>query len=222
MDLFMLIYAAADIHGCPERLAAVETHVAAHRPDLLILAGDISRRTRPDDVAELLSRFSLPTFFIRGNSDSRRLEASLGRIPGLKHLHAMRTTVNRIGFVGVGGTIPLPFHSRLALAESALAARLSDLLQPGDILVVHPPPFGIRDRVLGRFHAGSRAVKRLVERCSPALVICGHIHEQSGIETFGKTVVVNCAVGRSCDGVLIRYDGKSVPECTILHELRAT
>ncbi|BBO78278.1 metallophosphoesterase [Desulfosarcina widdelii] len=212
----MLIYAAADLHGRPERLAAIETHVATQRPDLLVLAGDLSRRMRPDEVAGSLSRLSLPTFFIRGNSDSRRLEASLGRPPRLQNLHATRKIVNEVGFVGVGGTLPLPFHSRLGLAESALVARLSDLLQPGDVLVAHPPPYGVRDRVLGRFHAGSRAVKRLVERRAPALVICGHIHEQAGIETLGKTVVVNCAMGRSCNGVLIRYDGESVPECAIL------
>lgn len=218
----MLIYAAADLHGRPERLAAVESHVAAYRPDLLVLPGDLSRRMRPDEVAGPLGRLSLPTLFIRGNSDSRRIEASFGRIPRLQNLHATRTTVNGVGFVGVGGTIPLPFHSRLGLAESALVARLSDLLQPGDVLVAHPPPYGVRDRVLGRFHAGSRAVKRLVERRAPALVVCGHIHEQSGVETIGKTLVVNCAVGRSCGGVLVRYDGRSVPECTILHELRVT
>lgn len=212
----MLIYAAADLHGRPERLAAVETHVAAYRPNLLVLAGDLSRRMRPDDVAGPLNRLSLPVFFIRGNSDSRRLEASLGQTTRLQHLHATRNTVSGIGFVGVGGTIPLPFHSRLGLAESALVDRLSDLLQPGDVLVAHPPPYGARDRVLGRFHAGSRAVKRLVERCSPTLIICGHIHEQFGVETLGKTVVVNCAMGRSCGGALIRYNGESVPECTMI------
>ena len=212
----MLIYAAADLHGLPGRIAAVEAHVAAHRPDLLILAGDLSRRMRPDDLTEPLSRLSPPVFFIRGNTDSWRLETSLGRIPGLKHLHATRKVVNDVGFVGVGGTIPLPFHSRLGLAESAIVDRLSNLLQPGDVLVAHPPPYGARDRVLGRFHAGSRAVKRLVERCSPTLIICGHIHEQFGVDTLGKTVVVNCAMGRSCGGALIRYNGDSVPECTIL------
>ena len=212
----MLIYAAADIHGRPERLAAGESHVAAHRPDLLILAGDLSRHMRPDEVAGPLSLLALPTFFIRGNSDSRRLEDALGRIPRLQHLHATRKIVNDVGFVGVGGTLPLPFHSRLGLVESALVARLSDLLQPGDVLVAHPPPYGVRDRVLGRFHAGSRAVKRLVERRAPALVVCGHIHEQSGVETLGNTVVVNCAMGRSCGGVLIRYDGQSMPEVAIL------
>lgn len=211
----MLIYAAADLHGRPERLAAVETHVAAHRPDLLILAGDLSRRIRPDEMTGPLNRLSLPTFFIRGNSDSRQIEASLGQTTRLQNLHVTRKIVNDVGFVGVGGTISLPFHSRLGLAESALVARLSDLLLPGDVLVAHPPPYGVRDRVLGRFHAGSRAVKRLVERRAPALVLCGHIHEQSGVETLGKTVVVNCAMGRSCAGALIRYDGQSAPECTI-------
>lgn len=218
----MLIFAAADLHGRPERVAAVETHVAAHRPNLLILAGDLSRRMRPDKVAGPLSRLPVPTFFIRGNSDSRRLEASFARTSRLQNLHATRKIFNDVGFVGVGGTIPLPFHSRLGLAESVLMDRLSDLLKPGDVLVVHPPPYGVRDRVLGRFHAGSRAVKRLVERRAPALVVCGHIHEQAGIENLGKTVVVNCAMGRSFGGVLIRYDGQSVPECTILYELRVT
>ncbi|WP_319523712.1 metallophosphoesterase [uncultured Desulfosarcina sp.] len=212
----MLIYAAADLHGRPERLAAVESHVAAHQPDLLVLAGDLSRRMRPDEVAGSFNRLSLSTFFIRGNSDSRWIEASLGQTTQLQNLHATRKIVNEVGFVGVGGTIPLPFHSRLGLAESALVARISDLLQPGDVLVAHPPPYGVRDRVLGRFHAGSRAIRRLVERRAPALVVCGHIHEQFGIETLGKTVVVNCAMGRTCGGVLIRYDGESVPECAIL------
>ena len=59
-------------------------------------------------------------------------------------------------------------------------------------------------------------MRRLVEQRSPALVICGHIHEQFGVENTGETVVVNCAVGRSCRGVLIRYDGQSAPVCRLL------
>ena len=212
----MLIYAAADIHGRPERFAAIEAHVAAHRPDVLVLAGDISRRCRPEAVLEPLSRFPLTIFLVRGNSDSPKLEAMLNGYPKLHSLHLARKTIGNIDFVGCGGTLPLPFHSRLGFKESSMTNRLSDLLQPGSVLVVHPPPHGIRDRVLGRFHAGSRAVRRLVERFAPALVICGHIHEQSGMERSGKTMVVNCAVNKTCGGVLIRYDGQTVPECTIL------
>ena len=212
----MLIYAAADIHGRPERLAVITAHIAAHRPDVLVLAGDISRRFRPDDTLGPLSRLLLPVLLVRGNSDSRRMDALLGRYPHLSSLHLVRKTIDKIDFVGCGGTLLLPFHSRLGFNESALEKRLSKRLHPGSILVVHPPPYGLRDRVLGRLSAGSRAVRRLVEKHAPALVVCGHIHEQSGVEQSGKTVVVNCAVNRKCGGVLIRYDGRSGPVCTLL------
>jgi len=212
----MLIYAAADIHGRPERLAAIKTHLATHRPDVLVLAGDLSRRRRPEEVLDPLSRVSLPVFLVRGNSDSPKLEAMLDRYSNLHNLHLACKTIDNIDFVGCGGTLPLPFHSRLGFKESTTAGRLADLLQPGSVLVVHPPPYGVRDRVLGRFHAGSRAVQRLVAGCSPILVICGHIHEQSGVERSGNTVIVNCAVNRKCGGVLIRYDGQAMPECMFL------
>lgn len=91
------------------------------------------------------------------------------------------------------------------------------MLRTSSVLVTHPPPYGVRDRVLGRFHAGSRAVRRLVDLFSPALVICGHIHEQAGVETIGRTTVVNCAMGgRSGAGALISYDGESAPVCRML------
>jgi Icc-related predicted phosphoesterase len=164
-----------------------------------------------------LSRLCLPVLLVRGNSDSRQLETLLDSFPALNSLHLIRKTVNSVNFVGVGGTLPLPFHSRLGFRESSMVTRLSDLLQSGDILVTHPPPYGIRDQVLGRFHAGSRAVKRLVEQWSPALVICGHIHDGSGVTRKGQTVVINCAMNRSCTGVLIDYDGRSAPACRLLH-----
>jgi Icc-related predicted phosphoesterase len=116
----------------------------------------------------------------------------------------------------MGGTLPLPFHSRLGFREADAVTRASAMLQAHSVLAVHPPPYGVRDRVLGMFHAGSRAVRRLVDSRSPALVVCGHIHEQAGVATIGRTIVVNCAMGRSSDGALIRYDGRSSPVCRML------
>ncbi|MBC2709945.1 MAG: metallophosphoesterase family protein [Desulfosarcina sp.] len=212
----MLIYAAADIHGRQDRIRAIQNRVAAHRPDILVLAGDLSRRWRPGDMLDPLNRFSLPVLVIRGNSDSRRLDTLLPLYPNLHALHLTRQSVSGVEFVGIGGTLPLPFHSRLGLQETEAVAKASGMLQAHSVLVVHPPPYGARDRVLGKFHAGSRSVRQLVDCCSPALVICGHIHEQSGVEAIGKTVVVNCAMGRSSEGALIRYDGRSAPVCTML------
>lgn len=212
----MLIYAAADVHGKSHRIGCIERQVALHRPDILVLAGDISRRLKPQAMLSRLDRLGLPVLLIRGNSDSRRLTRLLPSYPRLRSVHLSMTRIDGVEIVGVGGTLPLPFHSRLGIREADTVTRLSRMLQANSVLLVHPPPYGIRDRVLGRFHAGSRAVKRLVERCSPALVICGHIHEQSGVEKSGETVVVNCAMGSTSEGALIRYDGRSSPDCTML------
>lgn len=212
----MLIYAAADVHGNLKYLQSIERRIASHRPDILVLAGDISRRLKPHAMLSRLDRLGLPVLLIRGNSDSRQLNRLLSSYPRLRSVHLSMARIDGVEIVGVGGTLPLPLHSRLGLRETEVVARLSGMLQAHSVLLVHPPPYGVRDRVLGRFHAGSRAVKRLVDRCSPALVICGHIHEQSGVETLGKTVVVNCAMGSTSDGALIQYDGRSSPDCTIL------
>ncbi|WP_319407766.1 metallophosphoesterase [uncultured Desulfosarcina sp.] len=212
----MLIYAAADIHGHGERIRSIEKQVTIHRPDLLVLAGDISRRRQPDVMLDGLSRLDLPVLLIRGNSDCRDIGRRLQSFPRLRSIHLSAARFGGVDFVGIGGTLPLPFHSRLGFKETEAVTRVSAMLQDYSVLVVHPPPYGIRDRVLGKFHAGSRAVRRLVDRCSPALVICGHIHEQAGVESLGKTIVVNCAMGRSGGGALIRYDGRSAPVCRML------
>ena len=212
----MLIYAAADIHGHPDRIRSIESHIDLHQPDVLVLAGDISHRWRPARVLDPLSRLPLPVLMVRGNADSRRLDGLLAHYPNLRRLHLSRECLGGVAFVGVGGSLPLPFHSRLALREIGVLAHASRLLTEGAVLVVHPPPYGVRDQVFGKIHAGSRAVKRLMEENAPGLIICGHIHEQAGVEVMGHTVVVNCAMGRHCAGVLIRYDGTASAACTIL------
>lgn len=212
----MLIYAAADIHGHPQRFRCIERQIAAHRPDILVLAGDISRRWQPEVMLDGLNRLDLPVLLIRGNSDSPNLAHLLHPFPHLRCVHLAMARCDGVEIVGVGGTLPLPFHSRLGLREAEAVTKVAGMLQAHSVLVVHPPPYGVRDRVLGKFHAGSRAVRRLVDRRSPALVICGHIHEQPGVETLGRTIVVNCALGRSSGGALIRYDGRSAPVCRML------
>ncbi|HSO18875.1 MAG TPA: metallophosphoesterase [Desulfosarcina sp.] len=212
----MLIYAVADIHGRPERVYAVLAAIARHRPDALVLAGDAFAGRRPAALQELLHGLSIPGLAVAGNSDGGLLRQATTRFGNLKPLHLICETVAGVEFVGIDGTVPVPFHTRLGLREAPLEASAARLLHRRSILVVHPPPYGTRDRVLGRFHAGSRAVGRLVDRCSPALLLCGHIHEQAGVAVRKGTIVVNCAMGGRSQGALIRYDGRSTPECRML------
>ena len=60
----MLIYAAADIHGHPRRIRRLTSQVADHRPDILLLAGDISGRRQLEVTLDGLNRLGLPVLLM--------------------------------------------------------------------------------------------------------------------------------------------------------------
>jgi Icc-related predicted phosphoesterase len=96
-----------------------------HRPDILVLAGDISKRRQPDSMLQALNRLDLPVLLIRGNSDSRGLVSLLQPFARLRSVHLSKARFNGVEIVGVGGTLPLPFHSRLGFKETDVVARVS-------------------------------------------------------------------------------------------------
>ena len=130
------------------------------------------------------------------------------------HLQAHRCFGLRL--VGVSGTLPIPLWSRIGWSETKSLAHLGSLIDAHSILVAHPPPYGVRDRVAGRWRAGSRGLRRLIAAKSPAIVICGHIHEAAGIAWLGRTLVVNCALGKQGQGAIISYDGRHLPTAHML------
>ncbi len=71
-----------------------------------------------------------------------------------------------------------------------------------DILLHHQPPYGVLDKVGGHApkhwhgkHAGSRVIRKFIDRYQPAYAFCGHIHEGEGKKKLGKTEVHNLGVG---------------------------
>jgi Icc-related predicted phosphoesterase len=72
-----------------------------------------------------------------------------------------------------------------------------------DILVCHQPPYGVLDKVSGKYgapkdyvgkHAGSKAILAYIKKFQPKYVFCGHIHEGEGMKKIGKTEVYNLGV----------------------------
>jgi hypothetical protein len=211
------IYAAADLHGSAARFEVVARQ--ADRPEVqaLVLAGDLVHYGRGHAILERLATLPKPVFVVRGNTDPVRIEKNIAAGPRMHSLHLKRRLYRRHPFVGVGGTLPVPFRSRIGWSETKMLKRLAPMLTTRSILVTHPPPWGVRDRVAGRWHAGSRGLRRLIEATNPAVLICGHIHEAAGIEWLGRTLVVNCALGRRRRGAIIRYDGHGMPNARMLN-----
>ena len=213
----MRIYAVADIHAKKHRLKLIRENVRQHLPDVLIAAGDIANYFNPLPVYQALDGLPVPVLAVRGNTDPRSANRILKDGSNLYNLHLNPMTVNNIRFVGIGGTIPVPFKSRLCLFETRMVTKIRECgLTPETVLVAHPPPYGILDMVLGRFSAGSQAVSAILQDQPPRLFVCGHIHEAPGVVSHNGTTVVNCTMGRKSAGALIEYDGRNTPRVEML------
>ena len=212
----MRIYAVADIHGRAERFALIRKKAVETKADLIVMAGDITGFLSRRRIPAYLRDMPVPVFYVRGNSDSRRTDRLLSRYSHITHLHERKVNCRGICFGGISGAFLLPFESRMCLSEHRLAARLDSFFSDVSVLVTHPPPRNTLDRVLGRFPSGSRALRRLTLRYQPAVLICGHIHENPGMTFLGRTMVVNCSMAGKGAGVLVECSQGGKPKATML------
>lgn len=214
----MRIYAVADIHGRPGRIERIRANIAADKPDVLVIAGDIGSFRQPARVLSQLNAMPVPVLAIRGNTDLKRVEKLFDVYDNIQSLHLKRVRMAGVDFVGISGTIPVPFRSRLGFREKQVVKQARDLLDTAAVLVVHPPPFGVLDQVMGRYSAGSRAVSALIARKQPRLVLCGHIHEAFGWVRMGGSWIVNCNMAGGREGVVVDMAAGGAPEI----QMRAT
>ncbi len=107
---------------------------------------------------------------------------------------------------------PIEYKEELKKAkkETDKAKRVLKSFGKIDILICHQPPYGILDKVSGKYnppkgwigkHAGSKIILDYIKKKQPRYVFCGHIHEAKGKAKIGKTEVYN--VGHSGDYVLL-------------------
>ncbi len=204
----MRIYAVSDIHGKESRIEIVEKTVRDVKPDLLVFPGDIVGFPERERALSRLGGLGVEAFAVKGNAELFMSEAAFFK-NGIQSLDFREIEKDGVKFVGASGAAPLPFHTRVRLRERGLGERLSKLVDTRTILVVHPPPYGSRDEVMGAVHAGSRLVRAVVDRRRPAAVLCGHIHEAAGATFCGETLVVNCSFYKKNSGALVEIDEKT-------------
>jgi len=198
------IYAVADIHGRKSRLERIRSAAAAARPDLVVIAGDITGFGNQDDFLAGLDSLNLPILAVPGNTDSAELEKDLEKYPNILSIQLRKEVIDGVSFIGLGGTLSVPFVEKLRPKDNRGLDALAEDLGDEDILVTHTPPWGILDRGFASLHGGSRWLRELLERRHPRLLICGHIHEDRGAATVERTTVVNCSMGRKGAGALIK------------------
>jgi Icc-related predicted phosphoesterase len=188
----MRLLVFSDLHR--DKAAARSLVERSAEADILIGAGDFAiMRQGIDDVIEILREVDKPTVLVPGNGESDvELREACAGWTSAHVLHGGGVTVEGIPFYGIGAGIPVtPFGDwSFDLTEAEAGPLLADCPKDG-VLVSHSPPHGHVDEA-GGTHLGSYAVLETIERVSPRLVVCGHIHGWWGKRsTVGQTLVVN-------------------------------
>lgn len=178
--------------------------------DVLIYAGDYSSIGRIHEVKHFFEWLSKQPathkIFIDGNHDALSADnptlfhEMLKEYPNITYLFHSMVEIEGIKIYGYP-TTPT-FGDWWHMADRGSINMKTDLHRiPGanesdaiDILVSHGPPFGILDRTVRGEHVGSSDLLEELERIKPKVVICGHLHEESGTKEVNGILYVNAAI----------------------------
>lgn len=192
----MRIAYVVDVHDHPQ--AVPRALAESGSIDVLLVGGDITTFGTPDDVeraVELWRPLARHLFAVAGNCDSAAIDARLAEL-GVS-IHGRGSAVDGVGFAGASGSPRTPLHTPYELPDDEFAHNAArGLAEIRDsrvrILCSHAPPHGTAcDRLRTGEHVGSPALRELIEREQPDLVLCGHIHESRAMDDLGSTRVVN-------------------------------
>lgn len=203
----MKLYAAADIHGSQYRLNIILKNLEKYSPDLVVICGDITQ-FGPGDVAKnFLNQIKTDTFAIPGNIDPPDVNQSITDSKAI-NINLKKVIREKNTFVGIGGNLSNSL-SEIIIEDKGSKIPLEKSIDESTILVTHVPPFKTQDRIFLGQHSGNKDLRMLVDKLKPKLVLCGHIHENPGFTNLGKTIVVNCSIGKSTEGVIIEINDKT-------------
>jgi hypothetical protein len=192
----MRIAYVVDVH---DRFEAVPRALAPIGPvDVLLVGGDITTLGTPEDAVLAIESWRplAPRLFaVAGNMDSATIDARLVEL-GVS-LDGRGVAIADVGIAGVSAAPFSPLHTPHEIPDEEVARRAAAGLDEirecrVRVLCPHAPPYGTAcDRLRSGEHVGSPALRALVEREQPDLVLCGHIHESRGQDTIGSTLIVN-------------------------------
>ncbi len=216
----MRIAYVVDVH---DRFDAVPRALAPiGAVDVLLVGGDITTLGTPEDAARAIESWRplAPRLLaVAGNMDSAAIDARLVEL-GVS-LDGRGVEVGDVGIAGVSAAPFSPLHTPHEMPDEEFARRAAaglDEIRESRVRILcpHAPPQGTAcDRLRSGEHVGSPALRALVEREQPDLVLCGHIHEARGKDTIGSTRIVNpgpvaaghYAVVDVADTVSVSFDG---------------
>ncbi|HEY6193218.1 MAG TPA: metallophosphoesterase [Bacteroidota bacterium] len=204
----MKILALTDIHGAYKKAKEI---IDRHPSDVVLIGGDLTTAGSVKEAEEAIRLFQTGPgriFSVSGNMDLPQHDQMMARV-GVS-LDSRGVKIDGIGFFGVSAAPVSPMHTPYEISEEEIARRIeAGFLQvrecPVKVFVPHAPPYGTRvDIIHMGIHVGSTAVRDFIEENSPAVVVCGHIHEGRGQDRLEGSRIVNC--GAAMNGYFATID----------------
>ena len=195
----MKILASADLHGFQYRLNIILKNVEKYSPDLVVICGDITQFGPGEIAKNFLDQITVETFAIPGNIDTDDVDKAIDKSKAI-NINMKIIEKNGITLMGINKT-------NTAHTDSFLENK-KDVLNKTNILVTHIPPHGLQDKIFLGMHSGSKKIREIIDKYKPRLVLCGHIHEDTGITKIGTTTVVNCSMGKRGEGAVVEINKK--------------
>ena len=192
-----------DIHGKKENFTLIKEDLTT--ADLVILCGDITHfgeRENSKIILEELEKYNCNIIGVIGNCDF----PAVGKYLTEKDYNISKESASKFGitFIGLSGSLKTPAITPNEYHEGHYREELKWKLlstKPRNeevILVTHQPPYGtINDKVPSGVHSGSLEIRRFIEEIQPLICLTGHIHEGTGMDYIGKTLIVNPGAFRS-------------------------
>jgi hypothetical protein len=192
----MKIYATADIHGAQHRVNEALSVIKDYKPEVIIIAGDITQFGPADAAKTILNQFPIPIYTLPGNIDTAEVWKVIKETNAI-NLHKKQIQINGLTFTGINGVDDE--ETEQVFTDKTLRTYIENT----DVLITHVPPYGFQDTVFLGKHVGSKPVRKIIDMFHPLLVISGHVHEKPGFTTHENTVIVNCSMGKRGRGAII-------------------
>ena len=197
------ILAFTDPHGEKKALREILALADSGQPDLIVCSGDVSFFGKEcDTFLRDLGVLRRTVYFVPGNHETPSVAKELTTFyPYLKDVSFRVVEDAGVRLSGLPGTDAFWPGAR---PGDGLRSKAVGVGESGDrtkplVLLTHYPPSGTNvsgTSVITPDSGGSRLVRQIVEALRPALVVCGHYHQDFGKEAHvGATRVVNPGPG---------------------------
>lgn len=213
----MKIVLLTDTHGDTLNIERMKGVLSSS--DLAVVVGDISNfggHMEAARVIDAIRRYQPSVYAVSGNCDYHDIDAYLD--VEQMNIHGKVVRLDKDLYIaGLGGSQTTPFDTPNEYQEKdyirildELGAKLPE--KPAQfILAAHNPPYGTNcDRLKSGANAGSLAVRKFIEKNSPLICMCGHIHESPGKDIIGNTSIINPGPAKDGFYALVEINNQNV------------